>query len=150
MPILSSIASIQVAEALKLLTGDRRKLQGSLMQIDVWENEWRKIRLAEPDSDCVACAHRKFEFLDAEAHEFSAVLCGRNAVQVAPSRRVSLDLALLRDRLAPFNDVKQNEYLLRFSPDVYEMTVFTDGRAIVKGTDDISVARSLYAKYIGT
>ncbi len=150
MPIISSIASIQVAETLKLLTGNRGKLHGSLMQIDVWENEWRKIRLTESTAECVTCGQRKFEFLDAEAHEFSAVLCGRDAVQIAPPRPVSLDLASLRDRLTPFNDVKQNEYLLRFSPDVYEMTVFTDGRAIVKGTDDISVARSLYAKYIGT
>lgn len=150
MPIISSIASIQVAEAMKLLTGKRDALHDSLMQIDVWQNEWRKIKLAEPNPDCVACGKRSFEFLDAEAQEFSAVLCGRNAVQVAPPRAVNLDLAVLRDRLAPFKDVKQNEYLLRFSPDVYEVTVFTDGRAIVKGTDDISVARSLYAKYIGT
>ena len=150
MPIISSIASIQVSEALKLLTGRRAALHGSLIQIDVWQNEWRKIKLAEPNPDCVACGERRFEFLDADAQEFSAVLCGRNAVQVAPPRPVSLDLATLRDRLSPFSEVKQNEYLLRFSPDVYEMTVFTDGRAIVKGTDDISVARSLYAKYIGT
>ena len=150
MPIISSIASTQVAEAFKLLTGKRDALHGSLIQIDVWQNEWRKIKLAEPNPVCVACGQRKFEFLDAEAQEFSAVLCGRNAVQVAPPRAVRLDLAILRERLASFSEVKQNEYLLRFSPDVYEMTVFTDGRAIVKGTDDISVARSLYAKYIGT
>jgi molybdopterin-synthase adenylyltransferase len=150
MPIISSIVSIQVSEALKLLTGRREALHGTLMQIDVWQNEWRKIKLAEPNPDCVACGKRSFEFLDADAQEFSVVLCGRNAVQVAAPRPVNLDLATLRDRLSLFSEVKQNEYLLRFSPDVYEMTVFTDGRAIVKGTDDISVARSLYAKYIGT
>ena len=150
MPIISSIASIQVAETLKLLTDHRDVLHRSLIQIDVWQNEWRKIKLTDPNPDCIACGHRKFEFLDAEAQEFSAVLCGRNAVQVAPPRAVKLDLASLSNRLAPFSEVKQNEYLLRFSPDVYEVTVFTDGRAIVKGTDDISVARSLYAKYIGT
>ena len=150
MPIISSIASIQVAETLKLLTGHRDVLHRSLIQIDVWQNEWRKIKLTDPNPDCITCGHRKFEFLDAEAQEFSAVLCGRNAVQVAPPRAVKLDLASLSNRLAPFSEVKQNEYLLRFSPDVYEVTVFTDGRAIVKGTDDISVARSLYAKYIGT
>ena len=149
MPIISSIASIQISEALKLLTGKRDQLHGSLMQIDVWQNEWRKIKLAGPDPDCIACGKRTFEFLNAEAQEFSAVLCGRDAVQVAPPRPTSLDLISLRNRLAPFNEVKQNEYLLRFSPDIYEMTVFADGRAIVKGTDDISVARSLYAKYIG-
>lgn len=149
MPIISSIAAIQVAEALKMMTGKRDALHGSLMQIDIWQNEWRKIKLAGPDPDCLACGRSKFEFLDAESQEFSAVLCGRNAVQVAPPRPVKLDLAVLRDRLTPSNDVKQNEFLLRFSPDVYEVTIFADGRAIVKGTDDVSVARSLYAKYIG-
>jgi molybdopterin-synthase adenylyltransferase len=150
MPIISSISAVQVAEALKLLTGQRGEMHHSLMQIDVWRNEWRKIKLAEPNQDCVACGKRKFEFLDAESQEFAAVLCGRNAVQVAPPRPVKLDLEELADRLCYTSAVNYNEYLVRFPIDVYEMTVFIDGRAIVKGTDDISVARSLYAKYIGT
>lgn len=149
MPIISSISAVQVSEAIKILTGKRAALHRSLMQVDVWQNDWRKIKLAGPDADCVACGKRTFEFLDADAQEFSAVLCGRNAVQVAPPRPVSLNLASLNEKLRSFDGVKRNEYLLRFSPDVYEVTVFTDGRAIVKGTDDLSVARSLYAKYIG-
>jgi molybdopterin-synthase adenylyltransferase len=150
MPIISSISGVQVAEALKLLTGQRGELHRSLMQIDVWRNEWRKIKLAGPDPDCVTCGKRQFEFLDAESQEFAAVLCGRNAVQVAPPRPVKLDILELAGRLCNTSAVNYNEYLVRFPIDVYEMTVFTDGRAIVKGTDDISVARSLYAKYIGT
>lgn len=150
MPIISSISSVQVTEALKLLTGKSNSLHGSLMQIDIWESEWRKIKLAEPDPDCMACGKHEFEFLDAEAQEFAAVLCGRNAVQVAAPRPVKLDLEDLARRLSSSAELKHNEYLLRFPVDEYEMTVFTDGRAIVKGTDDISVARSLYAKYIGT
>jgi adenylyltransferase/sulfurtransferase len=149
MPIISSISAVQVSEAIKIITGKREALHRSLMQIDIWQNDWRKIRLAGPDADCITCAKRNFEFLDADAQEFTAVLCGRNAVQVAPPRPVSLDLAALSEKLGSFDGVKRNDYLLRFSPDVYEVTVFTDGRAIVKGTDDISVARSLYAKYIG-
>jgi len=149
MPIISSISAVQVSEAIKIITGKREALHGSLMQIDVWQNDWRKIKLTGPDANCIACGKRKFEFLDADSQEFSAVLCGRNAVQVAPPRPVRLDLEALDQKLASFDGKKRNEYLLRFSPDVYEMTVFTDGRAIVKGTDDISVARSLYAKYIG-
>lgn len=150
MPIISSVSSVQVTEALKLLTGKSNSLHGSLMQIDIWESEWRKIKLAEPDPDCMACGKHEFEFLDAEAQEFAAVLCGRNAVQVAAPRPVKLDLEDLARRLASSAELKHNEYLLRFPVDEYEMTVFIDGRAIVKGTDDISVARSLYAKYIGT
>jgi adenylyltransferase/sulfurtransferase len=120
------------------------------MQIDIWANDWRKIRLARPQPECPACARRKFEFLDAEATEFAAVLCGRNAVQVAPPRAVRLDLNELSNKLSALGDVKMNEYLVRFSTDGKEITVFPDGRAIVKGTDDISEARSVYARFIGT
>lgn len=150
MPIISSVSAVQVAEALKLLTGKRNALHGSLMQIDVWQNDWRKIKLAGPNPDCVACGRKRFEFLDAEFQEFAAVLCGRNAVQIAPPKAVKLDLHELRSRLCFVTYVESNEYLVRITPDVYEMTIFADGRAIVKGTDDVSVARSLYAKYIGT
>ena len=88
--------------------------------------------------------------LDAETSEFSAVLCGRDAVQIAPAAPNALDLQSLADRLAPLGEVKVNEYLLRFSSECNELTVFRDGRAIIKGTDDIPTARSLYARYIGT
>lgn len=152
MPIISSISAIQVAEALKLIAGDRGALHGTLMQIDVWNNERRAIKLAEPDVDCVACGKGEFEFLDAEAGEFAAVLCGRDAIQIAPARAASVDLAAMSDRLASLGSVKHNEYLLRFQPssESVEMTLFTDGRAIIKGIDDPSAARSLYARYVGT
>jgi adenylyltransferase/sulfurtransferase len=150
MPIISSISSVQVTEAIKLLVGKRNDLHGSLMQIDIWASDWRKIKLGRPQPDCPACAKRNFEFLDAEQQEFAAVLCGRNAVQVAPAKTVQLDLAELSTKLSPIGDVKVNEYLVRFSADGKEITVFPDGRAIVKGTDDISEARSLYARFVGT
>ncbi len=150
MPIISSISSIQVAEAIKLLVGDLDSLHRSLVQIDVWQNDWRKIKLAGRNPDCKTCARREFEFLDAEAVEFSAVLCGRNAVQIAPPTPVRLDLVELSKKLAPIAEVKQNEYLARFSADGKELTVFSDGRAIIKGTDDITMARSLYSRFVGT
>ncbi len=150
MPIIASVTAVQVTEAIKLLVGKRHELHGSLMQIDIWANDWRKIRLAGPQPECPACGGRKFEFLDAEATEFAAVLCGRNAVQVAPPRAVRLDLNELSNKLSALGDVKMNEYLVRFSTDGKEITVFPDGRAIVKGTDDISEARSVYARFIGT
>ena len=150
MPIILSVSSVQVSEAIKLLVGRRDELHGSLMQIDVWANDWRKIKLAGPQPDCPTCANRNFEFLDAGSTEFAAVLCGRNAVQVAPPRPIDLDLDELATKLCMIAVVTQNEYLLRFSPNGHEITIFKDGRAIVRGTEDISVARSLYAKYIGT
>ena len=150
MPIISSVSSVQVTEAMKLLVGRRDALHGSLMQIDVWANDWRKIKLGEPRPGCPACGNRNFEFLDAESTEFAAILCGRNAVQVAPPRPVDLDLDELSSKLCMITAVTQNDYLLRFSPNGHEITVFRDGRAIIRGTEDISVARSLYAKYIGS
>ena len=149
-PIISSISAIQTTEALKILSGNREKLHKSLMQIDVWNNDWRKIRLGAPNEDCETCARRNFEFLDAAQTEFSAVLCGRDAVQIAPPRAGTIDLPQLAERLKNLGEVKQNEYLVRFTAGENELTVFADARAIIRGTDDISTARSLYAKYIGS
>lgn len=149
-PIIASISAIQTTEALKILTGNRDKLHKSLIQIDVWQNDWRKIKLGQPNDDCETCVKRNFEFLDAESAEFPAVLCGRNAVQIAPPRAVRIDLPQLAEKLRNLGEVKQNEYLLRFTAGANELTVFADARAIIRGTDDVSVARSLYAKFVGS
>jgi molybdopterin-synthase adenylyltransferase len=148
-PIISSVSAIQTTEALKILTGNRDKLHKSLIQIDVWQNDWRKIKLGLPNKDCECCARANFEFLDAESSEFSAVLCGRNAVQIAPPKASQIDLQNLSDKLKKLGEIKLNEYLLRLTIDDYELTVFRDARAIIRGTDDISTARSIYAKYVG-
>ena len=150
MPIIASVSAIQITEALKILTGNLDELHKSLIQIDVWRSDWRKIKLGAPNPDCETCGKRNFEFLEAESGEFSAVLCGRNAVQIAPPRTSKIDLQNLAEKLKNLADVKQNEYLLRFNIDDYELTVFRDGRAIIRGTDDVSTARSIYAKYIGS
>jgi len=150
MPIIASVSAVQVTEALKLLVGDIDSLHRSLMQIDVWSNDWHRIKLNEPNPDCVCCGRHKYEFLDAETREFSAVLCGRNAVQIAPPRPTELDFAAFAARLKTSMPVKQNEYLVRFEIDGQEVTVFRDARAIIKGTDDIAAARSIYARFVGT
>ena len=149
MPIIAMVSAVQVTETIKLLVGDVGSLHRSLVQFDVWQNDWRKIKLGKPNPDCPTCGQRVFEFLDADNQEFSAVLCGRDAVQIAPPRSTTIDLESLAKKLGHITNVKQNEYLVRFSSEGNEITVFRDGRAIVKGTDDISVARSLYARYIG-
>lgn len=150
MPIISSISSIQVAEAIKLLVGETESLHRSLIQIDVWQNDWRKVKLSGPNGDCKTCGKRNFEFLDVDAQAFSAVLCGRDAVQIAPPRPTTIDLASFAAKLSNIPDVKWNEYLVRFTVGENEMTVFVDGRAIIKGTDDVSTARSLYSRYVGS
>lgn len=149
MPIIATVSAVQVTEAIKILVGDIGSLHGSIMQFDVWQNDWRKIKLGKPNPDCISCGQSVFEFLVAESQEFSAVLCGRNAVQVAPPKPANLDLEQLAERIGGIAGVKLNEYLLRFASGDYEITVFKDARAIIHGTDDISIARSLYAKFVG-
>jgi adenylyltransferase/sulfurtransferase len=149
MPVIASIAAIQVTEAIKLLVGDANSLHRSIVQIDIWQNDWRKIKLSAPNPDCITCGRRTFEFLDADSQEFSAVLCGRNAVQIAPPKAAQLDLPAFAANLSHITGVKQNEYLVRFTVGDNEITVFRDARAIITGTDDVSAARNLYARFVG-
>ncbi len=149
-PIISVVAAVQVSEALKFLTGNFDKLHNCLMQFDVWENEWRKIKLGKPNENCPSCGERKFDSLNAEASGFEAVLCGRNAVQISPPAPTIIDLESLAKRLENAFDLKLNTYLLRFNADDFEITVFRDARAIIRGTDDAAVARTLYARFIGS
>jgi adenylyltransferase/sulfurtransferase len=149
MPIISVVAAVQVSEALKLLTGKTESLHRSLMQFDVWQNDWRKISLGAASDDCPTCALQRYETLDVESREFAAVMCGRHAVQVSPATIVQVDLEALTRKLQSAGEVKSNDYLLRFRTGEYELTVFRDARSIIRGTDDIAVARSLYSKYIG-
>jgi molybdopterin-synthase adenylyltransferase len=150
MPIISIVSAMQVSEALKILTGKIDRLHGALMQFDVWQNDWRRISLAQPLPDCPTCGLRYFGSLEAEQAEFAAVLCGRHAVQVSPPHPVQVDLASLGQRLRASGEVTRNDYLLRFRTGEFELTVFPDARSIIRGTDDIATARSLYARYIGT
>jgi adenylyltransferase/sulfurtransferase len=150
MPIIAIVAAVQVAEALKLLTGNVASLHGGLMQFDVWRNEWRRIGAGRRAPDCPACALGRFEALEVEAGDMATVLCGRDAVQVSPRGAASLDLEALAARLRAAGEVKANEYLVRLRAGGYELTVFRDARAIVRGTDDPAVARSVYARYVGT
>jgi molybdopterin/thiamine biosynthesis adenylyltransferase len=149
MPIISIVAAVQVSEALKLLTGQVGQLHNSLMQFDVWRNEWRKINPGSPSPECPTCALDRFDTLAATASEFAAILCGRNAVQISPTHGTRVDFAALADRLRASGEVKFNDYLLRFSAGDYELTVFQDARSIIRGTNEITMARSLYAKYVG-
>jgi len=147
-PIVNLIASLQAAEATKLLAGRTEALHGRLISCDVWTGHFQSVRIAR-NPECRACARRQFTYLDGDAQPH-ITLCGRDSVQIHERSR-SLDLATLKSRLSPtVSDVRHNEFLLRFRVPPYEMTVFSDGRAILKGTKDPAIARSLYARYIGT
>jgi molybdopterin/thiamine biosynthesis adenylyltransferase len=146
-PIVNLMASLEAAEALKLLAGCEEALHGRLISCDVWTGRMQSIRVAR-NLDCRVCAKRGFKYLEGESQPH-ITMCGRDSVQIHERSR-AIDLSALRARLAPVAaEVRQNDFLLRFRIAPYEMTVFADGRAILKGTKDPSVARSLYARYIG-
>lgn len=149
MPIINIVSAVQVAEAFKLITGRLEDLHGSLMQFDVWRNEWRRIGTGKSRADCQACGLALYETLS-NASEGAAVLCGRDAIQISPAQPTRINFSSLAERLRRAGEVKFNEYLLRFKTGKFELTVFQDARSIIRGTDEIAVARSLYAKYIGT
>jgi molybdopterin/thiamine biosynthesis adenylyltransferase len=145
--IASLVASYQVADALKILCGRVELVAARITRVDLWQGGTRQIDAPPRDPECPACGRREFPYLD-ESRRAPVSLCGRNAVQVHERER-PLDLQALKGRLEPLGEVRANEFALRFLVAPYEMTVFPDGRAIIKGTSDPGLARSLYARYIG-
>jgi len=143
------IASIEAAEATKSLAGRPEALNQKLVSCDVWSGRFQSIRVAR-NPDCRACVRREFVHLEGRARPHVS-MCGRDSVQIHERRR-ALDLAELGRRVsgASASEVRNNQFLLRFRVAPYEMTVFPDGRAIIKGTQDPAIARSLYARYIGS
>ena len=147
-PVATLIASLEVAEALKFLSGRPATLHDRLVSCDIWSGRFQSIRV-ERNPSCRACGRRDFTYLHGEAQPH-VTLCGRDSVQIHERAR-ALNLAALRSRLSGIvGDMRSNDFLLRFRVAPYEMTVFADGRAVFKGTTDPAVARSLYARYIGS
>ena len=150
-PIVNVVASVQVAEALKILSGNTRRINRRMLCFDVWENSYRQIEIANvrDQGDCPCCQLRRFEFLDGVGSSVATTLCGRDSVQISVREGSGLNLKDLAQRLKAVGKVQINEFLLRFTVDQFEIAVFPDGRGIVRGTKDAQVARSLYAKYVG-
>jgi molybdopterin/thiamine biosynthesis adenylyltransferase len=145
--ITAAIASFQVADAVKILSGHPECVISRITTLDVWTGAIRQIDRPARDPDCPTCARRDFVHLNGGMRA-PVSLCGRNAVQIHAAAR-PLDLAELRRRLGVLGEVRANDFALRFVCAPFEMTIFPDGRAIIKGTTDPGVARSLYAKYVG-
>jgi len=146
-PVVAAVASLQVADALKILAGHADLVQSRITTIDVWEGRIRQIDMPPPAADCPCCARREFVHLEESARQ-TVLMCGRNAVQVH-EREGPIDLVELRARLAPLGEVRATDFFVRFRTGPLELTVFPDGRAIIKGTADVGLARSLYARYVG-
>jgi adenylyltransferase/sulfurtransferase len=139
-------ASLAATEALKLLTGAEDRLRQTLVSFDLWTNQRAEVA-AKPRVGCRACGQRDFVYL-AGAGRPHITLCGRNSVQIHERHR-PVDLAEMSRRLQPHGAVRHTDFVLKFWREPYEMTLFPDGRAIIKGTSDTAIARSLYARYIG-
>jgi adenylyltransferase/sulfurtransferase len=146
-PAVSWAAAVQVTEALKILMGREQELHGAMLAYDIWKNQFQEVR-PRRDPQCRVCDAKEFAYLNRTAPTHTT-LCGRDSVQIHQAASRQMDLAELKTRLEKFGRVRSNEFLLIFSLDAYELTIFSDGRAIVKGTHDPAVARSVYAKYIG-
>lgn len=147
---VNAVASVAATEAVKLLVGGAalEKLRQTLWSLDVWTNELAEIAAGKPRTGCRACGERNFVHLAGEGRPH-ITMCGRNSVQIHERAR-PIDFAEMQQRLEAHGAVRHNEFVLKFWREPYEMTLFPDGRAIIKGTTDIGVARSLYARYVGS
>jgi adenylyltransferase/sulfurtransferase len=142
------VASIEASEALKFLVGSTEKMRRTLLSFDVWMNERAEVQANKPRPGCRACGERDFVHRAGKGRPH-ITLCGRNSVQIHERHR-PVDFGEMNQRLKPHGTVRHNDFVLKFWHEPYEMTLFPDGRAIIKGTTDPGVARSLYARYVGT
>jgi molybdopterin/thiamine biosynthesis adenylyltransferase len=142
------IASLEVVQAIKVLT-DQVDPTPPLIFVDVWANQWEMVSIRKGDGRCPACDEGRLDFLTARETGRVVELCGEGAFQITPSGDGRIPLDRLADRLRRVGEVFQNEYLLRFRAAPYEVTVFADGRALVKGAADEAEAKGVYAKYVG-
>jgi adenylyltransferase/sulfurtransferase len=147
-PVTAAIAALQVADALKILAcGPDSQVTARITTLDVWSGEIRQVNAPPPDPACPCCSRREFVYLDG-SRRAPISLCGRNAVQIHERER-PVDLTELARRLGTIAPVRSNQFALRADIEPYELMVFPDGRAIVRGTTDVGLARSLYARYVG-
>lgn len=144
-PATSMVASFQVSAAMRLLCG--KDAAAKIATVDVWSGEMRQVDQPPPDPECRVCARADYSYLDGRKRA-PVSLCGRNAVQIHERGR-PLDLSALAVRLSRLGEVRANEFALRFEAPPYLLTIFGDGRVIVKGTGDVGLARGVYARYIG-
>ena len=149
-PVAHVIASFQAIEAIKLMAGRQEAVERNLWKMDLWSREFKSITVDHlRNMPCSGCLGEEFPYLQKNSGTRTVALCGRNAVQVLTPAGRKLDLRGLAARLQGRGEIHFNDYLLRCRATPYEITVFSNGRAIIKGTEDTVQAKSLYAKYIG-
>ncbi len=151
-PAANLVASLQAVEVVKLLVGARDKVRRTWLSIDLWPFRLYEFGGSDPHPDpaCPCCGAREFPFLDGATQPRTIKYCGRDAVQVIPARRAGLDLDALARRLSALGQVERNEFLLVLTAPPHVVTVFADGRALIKGVSDPAKARALYDRYVGS
>jgi molybdopterin-synthase adenylyltransferase len=145
----SVIANLECVEAIKLLVGAKDKVNRGMIWVDIWENSFEKLEGSKAADDCICCGQGKYEFLEAREGTRTTSMCGRQAIQVSVRGGAKVSFPELAARLKGAGKVQYNEYMLRFLVDSYELVVFPDARTLVRGTTDESMARTLYARYVG-
>jgi molybdopterin/thiamine biosynthesis adenylyltransferase len=149
-PIINIIASWQCCEAIKILSGHPEAISRTWTIFDLWDATIRQIKLANvATAACPTCSGTEFPWLSGDRGSHTAVLCGRNSVQLSFPDRQSISLERMEEKLRPLGSVTRNHYLVRATIDKYQITIFPDGRAVIGGTEDIAEAKSIYARYVG-
>ena len=149
-----TVASLQSTEAIKWLSGNRQHVRTALLSIDLWNNRFRELNISPSLSDtCPACGNGEYQFLEGDRtvqSEAAATLCGRDAVQITGNCNTNVDLKLMADRWKKVGRVQANPFFVRLFPDdTHSLTLFRDGRVVVTGTSEISVARTLCDRFVG-
>lgn len=150
-PAVQMVVAYQTTEALKILTGDEEALRPTLLSFDLWKNQQASIRVDRmKKEECPSCGtHPVYPYLDAANHTKTAVLCGRETVQIRPTHSMSRDLDQLALTLAVHGKVEKNPYLVSLSTENHRLAIFKDGRVLVHGTKDVIEAKTLYHRYLG-
>ena len=151
-PAVHVIGSLEVSLALQILTGNYETEKSSIWHIDVWRGEFRSLDISglKEEGGCPACGEGRRDWLNGQRGARSAVLCGRNAVQVTPSSRSRLSLSQVKEDWSGLGEVMANPYLVKLTlSEGISITVFGDGRAVIGGTEDVGVAKSIYSRFVG-
>ena len=145
--LTNTMASIQTAEALKILIGSDA-VRRELLTLDLWSNRFDMIELVR-DEDCPVCVHKRYDRLNTIVGSYTTSICGTNSIQIVPPKTVNVDFARLAEKLSQIGSVRHNQFTLTFSDDKYEFTLFQDGRAMIRNAIDENNAKSVYTEYIG-
>jgi len=147
----ATVGSLAAVEALKIAAGRTDAVRRGLLQLDLWTNEFRGVSITAPREGCVCCSERQFPFLEARSSGKTTSFCGRDAIQIRPSNPEELfPWEVIRQRILDSVSAEDRGLLLRFADEELEVTLFQDGRAIVRGTSDPARARAVYARFVGT